>query len=301
MSVNSALDRLRESNPVPHVATIHDDSRDFDALLHASIHRSTALRTLDPGHRSSEPSTGRAGWIVALAAAAVFVTIGAVLLLAPGGSSDVADETPPTTQILPPTTAATPITTQALPPTTSAASPTTWVQHEGGFSSGSEAIAGYLEALNSGDLAAYNYMMFPGAEDGAPMFASEGKPADVMAFRVERGNHYTLSECDTNTSERAVCEIVQDAGETVPFLGPVPATFTIELAPDGRIQFVKLQFHRDTTAISEYTQCRRANYAALDEEIGLQVFGPERIIRPIAQLVAEDIAAEQDCFSQILD
>ena len=59
MSVDSALVRLRESNPVPSAAVLHDESRDYGALLRASMQRTAAVQAVGPSHRSSESPNGR--------------------------------------------------------------------------------------------------------------------------------------------------------------------------------------------------------------------------------------------------
>lgn len=106
MSLELSLQELREANPVPKPALLTDESVDLRHLLAISKQRSTELHTDDLTMTERTPLPSRRPWMIALAAAATIMLIGASLLLANlGGSPDVIDETPipaPTPSTAPP-------------------------------------------------------------------------------------------------------------------------------------------------------------------------------------------------------
>lgn len=136
------------------------------------------------------------------------------------------------------------------------------------------------------------------AESTPPIADPAPSPTTSSTLRA------TAPDPPTGTTDSAVTTTVTWRKEGVPPSGRVfhfaAGPITVELASDGRINYVNLQYHRDATAILAYTQCRQENYGPLGEEISSQVFGPERIIRSLTEIVADDIAAEQDCFTQTL-
>lgn len=117
MSSRITLDRLGAANPAPEHGIDIDDSTLLLAIEERSVAMSTntehkATRGI-PSLGGSEPPKRRAGWIVALAAFAVVIALGALALLG-STSTDAPPATTPTTEV-PPTTDA--INTSASPRT----------------------------------------------------------------------------------------------------------------------------------------------------------------------------------------
>ena len=104
MSTEIILDRLAEANPVPEHGLGIDDSMLLLAIRERSVDMSTstenkATKGIPPSANPEDPKRPL-GWFVALAAFAIVVVVGAVVLLATS-NTDMPPASSPTTQALP--------------------------------------------------------------------------------------------------------------------------------------------------------------------------------------------------------
>ena len=98
MSIDTAIQRLRDANPAPEPGQLIRESDDLIALLNETWQRSTNMQTQTPQKLEPEGRESNRGWLIALAVAAgIIFVVGALALLPMTQGSDVVDESPNTT------------------------------------------------------------------------------------------------------------------------------------------------------------------------------------------------------------
>jgi len=98
MSIDTAIQRLRDANPAPEPGQLIRESDDLTALLNETWQRSTNMQTQTPQKVEPEGRETNRGWLIALSVAAgIIFVVGALALLPMTQGSDVVDESPNTT------------------------------------------------------------------------------------------------------------------------------------------------------------------------------------------------------------
>ena len=146
-----------------------------DDVTFAEIERRISMQTQQTNPPVIPPSGWRhRGWLIAAAAFAAVIIIGAVIGLIATGRDEVEPVAPPTTQAAPTTTAA--------PPTTEAPAPL-------------EIAAAFVEALNNYDGAAMEALLSPGATIDGGLAAIPSDFPRVADYERALGTTFSLGEC----------------------------------------------------------------------------------------------------------
>jgi len=215
------------------------------------------------------PNDWRKSLWYAAAAFGLILAVGIAATMASSGSSDVAQITP-------------------APP----------------FDTPEDAAVAYLDNVNGdGDYAAYQAMFTADARNshldvGGPMDEAK-KQQRYESFAVE-DLHVELAGCPLPEGSVVSCEVILRTGALVAFQEP-PFTFQmrVELSPEGLIKRLNLtpvtgSFTRELA----FQSWMNENYPELSDEFYLQLYGELPLVRHVAEVIADVLAAEREFIAE---
>jgi len=172
------------------------------------------------------------------------------------------------------------------------------------FETPADAAVVYLDNVNGdGDYVAYGAMFTTDAQNGHldvrdPMDEAK-KQQRYEAFAAE-DLYIELTGCPQPEARVASCKVILRTGALVAFQEP-PFTFQmlVELSPEGLIN--RLELTPETGSFTKELQFKAwmdENYPELSDEFYLQLYGVFPLVRPVAQVIADVLAAEREFIAE---
>jgi hypothetical protein len=273
MTIDAAFAALVEANPIPDPRSYAEHRLEPAAFLAATRERTVSMKTIETTNTPKDKHQRRWQPLVVVAAAVVIV-IGLVTAIALQGNDDVANV--------------------PAPP----------------FETPEQAVDAYYEALHAGDGEAYFSLFADGGSDKA-LASSRGAALsnEKITARVEgmraSGDTFVVSSCVEETEFGVKCTIAADNPIRGMTQGVREWEFSVVLVIDeaGLIQEIgesdfQAQGEIDNVRADAYVVWMKENHAELWDEANNQLWGPDPLTRPGADIALDKLTTAQEFDAQ---